>query len=181
MKYTQKKNKNFHTFKFEDNGITYTIKDESLNKEVFIPFENITNNTHEVYEKNMSYRNNAIYTAVIGVIFLLINIIYQTRLWAWLFLLSAPIFYWLYNNSKVTYKVIKVENEIDIYLIKAKEMAEINDEIFKQRNQYLRTKYGEINPNNNADDEIRKFQWLKNLGVFSKREFEVISDSILNE
>ena len=178
MQYTQKKNKSIHTYYFEETGLRYSIKDEQIKKSVLIPYENITNQWHEFFESNLSFRNYAIYTGVVGVIFLTINILYGAKLWAWLFLIASPTFYVLYSKSKTAYKVINVENDIDIFIINDKQSSTIENLILEKRNEYLKRVYGQINYENDPEKEIGKFRWLTSLGIFSDREFNIISESI---
>ena len=179
MKIQQKKNKNKIVLDFKDGGINYTLIDESINKTEFIPYENIENNSYELFESNKYYKSNAIYLGIVGVLFLSMNIFYGMKLWAWLFIMGSPIFYMLYKKSKTDYKVINVDEQMDIYLIKDKKLEEINSLIYKNRNKYLKENYYEINYDNDKDSEIGKFKWLKNIEVISEREFNVIKEEIM--
>ena len=178
--YTQKRNNNIIKLDFETSGINYTLKDENINKTEFIPFENITNNSHEIFESNKSYKHYAIYTGVVGTLFLIINIFYSTKLWAWLFLLACPTFFILFKRSKTDYKVLNVESKMDIFVINDKQQSEIIEKVYSSRNIYLKSHYGKINYNNDRNDEVSKFSWLKQLGIINEREFEVIREEIIN-
>ena len=178
MKIEQKKNNNKITLDFKDGGINYTLNDETINKTEFIPYEDIENSSYELYESNKYHKNNAIYLGVVGVIFLLINIFYGMRLWAWLFLMASPIFFILYKRSKTNFKVINVDEKMDIYLIKDQKLDEINSLIYKNRNKYLKDSYYAINYDNDKNSEIGKFNWLKSLEVITEREFQVIKEEI---
>lgn len=180
MIYNQKKNKNIISVDLVENGIIYKIKDESMNRTENIPYENILNEQYEIYESNKTFKNNAIYGGIVGVLFLAINIFYGTRLWAWLFLLSSPTFYYLYHRSKTAFTVIKTTGEINIFILQDNHHDEILDRIYKTRNSYLQGKYLSINYENDPQSEINKFNWLKELGVITKREYQVIHEEILN-
>jgi hypothetical protein len=179
--YRQKRNNNEIKLEFKDEGVNYTLRDDSIGKTEFILYENITNSSHERYESNKSYKTYAIYTAIIGVIFLLINIFYGTKMWAWLFLLASPIFFFLFRKSKTDFKVIDVNNYIDIYLIKDKQEDKIISDIYSKRNSYLKRVYGQINYENSQEEEVSRFSWLNSLGVINNREFQVIKEEILNK
>jgi hypothetical protein len=62
------------------------------------------------------------------------------------------------------------DNEIKI--IENKGGKEIKDKIISMRNEYLNKKYGPINWENNAKQEIEKFNWLADVGAISKEELE---------
>jgi len=132
-----------------------------------------------LFESNKYYKSNAIYLGVVGIVFLLINIFYGVRLWAWLFLIASPIFFIMYRSSKTDYKVINVDDKMDIFLIKDKKLEEINNLIYKNRNKYLKDNYCGINYDNDKDSEIGKFKWLKDIEVITEREFQVIKEEIL--
>jgi hypothetical protein len=138
----------------------------------------VLNDQYEVFESNKSFKNNAIYTLVVGTIFLLINILYGTRLWAGLFLLASPIFYFLYYRSKAAFTVIKTSEGTNLLILKDKNHDEIVGQIYSSRNEYLKDNYLEINYDNEANSELNKFSWLKEQGIISEKEFVVIREEI---
>lgn len=177
--YKQKKNRNQLEFSFKKNGLDYRLNDSNLNKKEFIPYERITNNSHEFTERNDTYRNNAIYTAVVAVVFLAINIFYGTRLWAWLFMLTSPTFWFLYKRSIVVFTVLPVSGYLDIYIIRDKLGRRIRNEIYTKRNKYLRSEYGYIDYDTPPEVESDKFDWLHSLGVIGDTELEVVKEEIV--
>lgn len=176
--YFQKRNKNVIKIDFKNNGIEYSLKDESINMTDFIPYENITNNKHEVYESNKSFKNYAIYTGVIGAIFLAINIFDGTRLWAWLFLLACPTFIILFKISQTSFTVIDAEDKMQIFVINDRQKDEIIEKIYNNRDEYLKKHFGKIDYDNDKENEISKFVWLMDLGLINEREFDVIKEEI---
>lgn len=180
MTYNQKKNKNNISVSLEEEGIIYKIKDESMNRTENIPYENILNEKFEAFESNKSFKNNSIYTGIIGIIFLTINIFYGSGLWAWLFLLASPTFYFLYHKSKAAFTVIKTSGGINMYILQDNQHNEILEQIYKKRNNYLQENYLSINYNNDPQSELNKFNWLKGLGIINEREYQVIEEEIQN-
>ena len=178
--FTQNKNENSLKFEFEEDGLNFTLKDKSILKTEFISFEDITNKSHEFFEKNEGHKSRAIYFLIVGMLFLVSNIILKTRLWSWMFLVGAPIFYFLYKKSIVNFIVLNTETEMDIWVLEDKNQKKIIDEIYSRRNDYLIKTYLEINYNNESSSEINKFSWLKKLEIINKKEFEVIKEDILN-
>lgn len=179
MIYHQKKSGTELTFELKKEGLDFTLKDETIHKNEFIPYEDILNKSHEYFEKNSGHKNRAIYFLVVGIIFLIVNLIFKTSLWAWLFLLGAPIFYYLFKKSVVNYKVLGTESGLlDIWVIDDKIQSEIVETIYNKRNTYLKENYLSINYNNEPNNETNKFLWLKNLNIINESEFEVIKESI---
>lgn len=179
--YSQNKNGNLLKFEFKEKGLQYTLKDKTVHKSEFIPFEEITNNTYEYFEKNETHKSRAIYFLVVGIVFLTLNILFKVRLWAWIFLLGAPISYFLYKKSAVNYKVLSTEgNHMDVFVLEDKHQQEIIDSIYTKRNEYLSQNYMTINYFNDPQNELSKFMWLKDLGLLSDKEFDVIREEIIS-
>lgn len=176
--FNQNKNGNNLRFEFKEEGIQYTLKDKTIHKSEFIPFENITNNSHEYFEKNEGHKSRAIYFLVVGLLFLGLNIAFKMRLWAWMFLIGAPVFYYLYKKSVVNYKVLNTDGNMDMFVLDDQNQDEIIQLIYQKRNEYLTKNYLEINYHNEPNNEVGKFMWLKSLGLINEKEFEVIKEEI---
>ena len=180
VNFEQNKNGTFLKFDFKEDGLNYTLKDKTINKTDFIAFEDITNKTHEFFEKNEGYKSRAIYFLVVGILFFLVNIFLKTKLWSWMFLIGAPVFYFLYKKSIVNYIVINTDSDMNIWVLENKNQKLIIDEIYSRRNDYLMKNYLEINYENDVNNEINKFVWLKKLELINKEEFELIKKEIIN-
>lgn len=180
MTYNQKKAGTSLTFEFQEEGLNFTMKDQTIHKSEFIAYEDITNKSHEYFEKNAGHKSRAIYFLVVGILFIIANVIFKMKLWAWMFLLGAPIFYFLYKKSVVNYKVLNTDSgTMDIWVLDDANQDEIIEAIYNKRDAYLKENYLEINYNNESSDEINKFVWLKSMKIISEREFEVIKEEIL--
>jgi hypothetical protein len=113
-------------------------------------------------------------------LFLISNVIFKTKLWAFIFIIGAPIFYFLYKKSIVNYVVLNTEGTtMDIWVLDDKNQNEIISEIFKQRDSYLKKHYLAINFENEINDEINKFIWLKTLKLINEKEFDVVKEEII--
>lgn len=179
MIYNQKRAGTELKFELNDEGLNFTMKDETIHKSEYIPYEDILNKTHEYFEKNAGHKSRAIYALVVGVLFVCANIFFKMKLWAWIFLLGAPIFYFLYRKSIVNYKVLNTESGLlDIWVIDDKIQEEIIQAIYSKRDQYLKENYLAINYDNEINNEINKFLWLKSLNLINQREFELIKEEI---
>lgn len=181
MTYQQKKAGTELTFELGEEGLDFTMKDETIHKSEFIAYEDILNKTHEYFEKNEGHKSRAIYFLVVGVLFIFANLIFKMKLWAWMFLLGAPVFYFLYRKSVVNYKVINTDtNKMDIWIMDDTAQDEIVQAIYAKRDAYLKENYLAINYNNEAKSEVDKFLWLKSLKLINQKEFEVIKEEIYN-
>ena len=181
MIYSQKKAETTLTFELNEEGINFTMKDQTIHKSEFIPYEDISNKSHEYFEKNAGHKSRAIYFLVVGILFIIVNVAFKMRLWAWMFLVGAPIFYYLYRKSIVNYKVLNTDSgSMDIWVLDDVNQDEIINVIYNKRNEYLRENYLEINYSNESSSEINKFLWIKNLKLINQREFEVIKEEIIN-
>lgn len=178
MHFRQKKNKNDISIEIGENHLTYGIKDETTNRIEKVPYENILNDKYEFYESNKAFKNNAIYTGVVGAIFLAINIFYGTKLWAWIFILASPTFFYLYYRSKAAFTVIKTTGDINMFVLQDKQHDEVIKSIYKSRNNYLQENYLSIDYDNDPQREMSKFAWLFELGLINGREFQVIREEI---
>ncbi len=178
MIYHQKKNKNNITIEIGEDHLTYTLQDETTNRTEKVPYEHILNDKYEFYESNKAFQNNAIYAGVVGAIFLAINIFYGTKLWAWLFMLACPTFFYLYHRSKAAFTVIKTAGDINMFILQDQQHHEVIESIYQSRNNYLQQHYLGINYDNDPQRELSKFSWLLELGVITRREFEVIREEI---
>lgn len=181
MTYNQKKAETSLTFEFNEEGLNFTLKDQTIHKSEFIPYEDITNKSHEFFEKNEGHKSRAIYFLVVGILFIIANVVFKMKLWAWMFLLVAPIFYYLYRKSVVNYKVLNTDSgTMDIWVLDDANQNQIIEAIYNKRNEYLKENYLEINYDNEPSIEINKFLWLKSMKIISDREFEVIKEEIVN-
>lgn len=180
MTYNQQKAETSLTFELNEEGLNFTMKDQTIHKSELIPYEEITNKSHEYFEKNAGHKNRAIYFLVVGFVFIIANIIFKMKLWAWMFLIGAPIFYYLYRKSIVNYKVLNTDSgSMDIWVLDDANQDDIIKAIYNKRDAYLKEYYLEINYNNEGSSEINKFLWLKSMKIINEREFEVIKEEIV--
>jgi len=179
MEFQQKKNKNHIRVVIKKNGIDYHIQDPMIDKQFFVPFEDLSNRSYSFKEQNNGMKNFAIYTGVMGSLFLFINLLYETRFWSWLFLLSSPFFYWRYKASQIAFIVIECEQSPQLYLIKDGQEMAIYDALISARNKYLRTCYAAIHYENSRAAELQKFGWLYDLGVITEREYSFLKDELM--
>ncbi len=76
-----------------------------------------------------------------------------------------------FQMTRATYTTFDTEQGT-IYVLHDNQHDAIVGELTARRNQQLRQWYGEINPDNDLETEIRKFQWLAEREVISREEAE---------
>lgn len=179
MQVLQKKHNNKISIEYQTNGIQYHIKDSSIDKGFFVPFEDISNSTYSFKEQNNGMKNITIYVLVMGLAFLLINLLYDQHFWSWLFLLTAPYFYWRFKKSQIHFLVIETDYSPQMYLIKDGKEEEVYNQIIEKRNTYLRSQYADVNYENIRASELKKFEWLLALNVISEKEFSFLKDELM--
>ena len=140
MIYKQKKSGTELKFKFNEDNLEYFLKDSSGSFTKNIPYENISNETFEHFEKNVAHKNNAIYSLVIGIIFLMINFATGIRLAAGLFLIASLVFFILYKFGQNKYTVLK-SREQDIFILQNKQHNLIKNKILNTRNEFIKKTY----------------------------------------
>lgn len=166
MKIEQKKNGTKVEFDFQDDFLYYKIKDGNGSNSFNIRYEDITNSITEFEERNSWYKNVGLFWAILGVIDMALN---RTKLSLWLVL--GIIFYGLYYYYQTSYSKIDATSH-NLLIIKNDKHDEIIKEVFNHRNDYLKANYGKINKENDKNNELNKFKWLRNLGVLADYQFE---------
>ena len=73
---------------------------------------------------------------------------------------------------KVAYSVFETEQG-NLFIIQDGEHERIMSTLLSRRRARLKELYGEIDPNNDIELEIEKFQWLKNHDVLTEAEADI--------
>lgn len=179
MKFHQKKGKNEIKFSLNEDHFEYFIKDESSKGEFTLPYETISSNKYQLFEKNDLFKNNAIYLLVISILFTTATLVFGIRTYYFLFILATIIMYIMYHRSKTTFTVIETGNR-KVFVIQDKHHDEIIHQLFSRRNELMKKKYGKINLTTDPEIEIKRFKWLLAEKVISPKEFEDIQSQIFN-
>lgn len=164
MRYTQKKQDTEITISLDTQNIFYAIKDAKSKAEFTHPYEDIMINRYEITESNDGYKNQATYLFVVGLVLLIVG-------FGFLFLIGAGIFLFLYKRSKMRFTVIDA-NQKRLYILHDTKHDEIIDNLYKNRNKYLKHKYAIIEHHNDPAFELKKFQWLLDQQVITQDEFD---------
>lgn len=174
MKIEQKKNGTKIEYELEKEFLHYKMNDENGSHSVTVPYEDISNDISEFGEKNQWYKNVGLIWLFIG----LVDLMMSGTLSMWLVL--GILFYGFYLFYQTSYSKINATN-YNLLIIKNKNHDELMGEIFKHRNDYLRTKYGMIDTKNDKKNELNKYKFLKNLGVISEKEYDEFEKTIEKE
>lgn len=180
VNYMQQKGKNKIQLELNADYLNYIIEDENSDGSFQINYEDIPNDRSRFTEQNKSYKNYAIYTLIIGLIFTLSGIPHRVDLLDIGFFVASTIFFVLYNRSVINYTRISTE-KTDIYLLRDQNHDKILTELYSARNKYLMTNYGDINHQNDTEQELRKFNWLKKMGVITQERFDSINVELLTK
>ena len=180
MEYLQKKGANVIKMDLKEDRILCDVKDETSDGVFSIRYEDITNDRTGLMEAKTHFKSYSIYLLIIAILFIVSNIIFGTHHLGGLFFVASLFTYLIYRFSVVRYTIIEA-GERKIYVIRDKEHDEIVEQIYAKRDLYLKTTYGKLNTENDPNDEIEKFIWLKELGVINQDEFDSIHAELLTK
>ncbi len=169
----QKKNWNQITFDFHDDYFLYSMKDsdqERARKIWYLSIESSTVDT--ITEKNDWFRNVWILWLIIaGYIFFVSK---DIDIWFYLWL-GMLIFY----KIRTTHFSLLRSWEWNILIIKDKNHDFVLASILDARKKLLREKYYSINRDNLPENELNKFEFLRDERVITDDEFKEISEKLL--
>ena len=165
MQIEQKKLSNKHVFEFNDQYLSFSYVDRTGSDSVDIAYGDISKKTSIRREENTWLRNVGILWCLIGLIGPLLKL--GGVIWLPVGLVCLVWFHF----TKVGYTVLSADKG-SIWVIQGKDHDLVLNEIFARRKQQLLSWYGEINPENELDKEIKKFVWLAEQDVITKQEAE---------
>lgn len=168
MKIEQKKFSTRTSFSFEDDGITYEIRDASGTTSFRSDYEDVSFETSFFEERNVWFRN-------VGYVWLALG-----AFWSWLRFQSDRTFIpsiWLFLGIAflIAYRVRRKAFTIfdapkgRILILRNAQHDEIVGQLVTRRRACLRSRYATIQPDNDPEAEARRFDWL--------HEHEIISDA----
>ena len=166
----QKKNSNKHIFTFKEEFLNFAYDDKSGSGDVDLNYGDIPQKSSVQIEHNEWLRNVGYLWCALGVAQLGFALYSGAPLsgkgfWIMVGLICLA---WA-HYSKVKYTVFKSERG-NFFVIQDKSHDRIISEISSRRKSQLLAWYGEVNPENELEQEIAKFQWLLEQDVISKEE-----------
>ena len=172
MEFRQKRFTNKTNFELREHDFTFAIEEKGGSSEAILEYADLPFETTSLVERNVLFAN-------LGGLWLLLGV-YQVgeafmddRLWigrlTWVFSgIACLAFYWF---SATKWTVFSGENST-IYVLKDAQHDAIIAELEARRKNQLLSWYGEVNPENEIEQEINKFHWLRNHDLISEEEAE---------
>lgn len=166
MKIEQRKFSTKTTFNFEDDGITYEVRDGSGATAFRTDYEDISFETSYFEERNVWFRN-------VGYLWLAIGVVAtgfrfqegKPTLSIWI-ILGIGFVGWYYLR-RIGYTIFDAPKG-RILIIRDGKHDQIVQTIVERRRACLRNRYAAVDPHNSPEAEARRFAWL--------HEHEIISD-----
>lgn len=172
MEIKQKKKSNTHVFTFLDNHLNFAYKDKSGSGDIDLSYADFPRKASIQIEQNEWLRNVGYLWCVIGAIQLSLALYQGSSISGkgfWL-MIGVGCLVWA-HFSKVKYSVYKTDRG-NIFVIQDKHHDAIIDEINKRKKSQMLEWYGEVDPQNSLEQEIRKFKWLADEKIMSQEESE---------
>lgn len=172
MEFVQKKRSNRHTFTLHDDHFNFAYEDKSGSGDTDISYADFPQKSSVQIEHNEWLRNVGYLWIALGVVQLGLAVYSGGSLAGrgfWI-LVGLACVAWA-HFSKVKYTVFR-SGRGNIFVIQDKIHDSIIEEINNRRKSQLLEWYGEVNPDNDLDNEIRKFKWLAEQGVINDQEAE---------
>lgn len=181
MEYTQKKGKNIHTFTMEGDFFNFAYQDKSGSGDSDFRYADVPKKTSVVIEQNDWLRNVGLLWCALAVLqigYALYNGQVRGSIWLVLGLGCIAVAHF----KKVKYTVLKMDGG-NVFVIQDKQHDVILDELEIRRKDQLLRWFGDVNPENDREEEIKKFQWLCDEEVISREDAEkkIAQIALLND
>ena len=165
-------------FKYGEEDLQYTIKKPNGSRTFVANYASITvANKNEMVEQNAWLRNAGILCLIIGVVHRGILILEADQLQTLVWLVSGAICLIIHAIAKTEFTVLSCDIG-DILIIKDSKHDKVLEEIRRRRKNLIMGLYGDINIENNPEDEVAKFLWLKDQGYISEKKLHSIIEQI---
>ena len=165
MEIIQKRLSEKHVFTFNKDKVNFAYQDRTGSGDIDVTYADIPKKTSVRITENTWLRNVGWIWCVIGVL----GLILQQKFVFWLFVGIGCLIWSHFTKKK--YTVLNTDKGA-IWVMQDKNHDEIISELHDRRKLQLLDWYGEVNPENELANEIRKFNWLAEEGVISQTEAE---------
>lgn len=172
MVIVQKKRSTKHTFSFYDDYLNFAYDDKLGSGDRDITYADIPQKTSTQIEQNQWLLNVGYLWIVLGIVVLVHAYLVGAPLNGkgfWIFM-GLVTLVWAYF-TKIKYTVYSTEYG-NVPIMQDKKHDDIIREINTRKKAQLLKWYGEINPENELNNEIKKFTWLAEQDVLTKEESE---------
>lgn len=164
MKISQRKFSTKTSFSFEDDGLTYEVRDGSGAVAFRADYEDISFETSYSEERNLWLRNAGYFWVAIGI---LATIMRGPTLSLWLLLGIGCLIAYFWR--RIAYTIFDAPKG-RILVIRDDKHDEIINEIISRRRACLRSRYATVDPTNTPQNEERRFGWLLEHEIISNEE-----------
>ena len=169
MKIEQKRFSTKTSFNFEDDGITYEIRDGSGGTTFRTDYEDIAFETSFFEERNVWLRNAGYFWLALGLLGMAIRFSDTGRpvppIWLYIGIGCVVAYYWR-RSSYTVFDAPKGR----IHVIRDQKHDAIVDELVKRRRACYRSRYAAVDPTTSPELEERRFAWLHEHDIISDKE-----------
>ncbi|MFW5689286.1 MAG: hypothetical protein ACOC1U_06930 [Spirochaetota bacterium] len=179
----QNRGKESYRVEIEENEIRYESKGTRGDGSARVPFELLSRRTTPYTRSNPFFRNASIYFGILTVLtagfgFLIDVTSAIAILWAAL----AAACYLAFRLTGVEYEVFPLADGRAFRLLRDRPDREryraFKESVYRERDEYLLTRYARINVERPARAERRRIDWLRDEGVISEDAYITIVETI---
>ncbi len=172
MEFIQKKRGVKQVFTLRDDHFNFAYEDKSGSGDFDLNYVDFPIKSSVSIEQNEWLRNVGLLWIALGVAqigWAVFNELSLSGKGFWLMVGMACVL-WA-HFSKTRYSVFRTEHG-NVLVMQDKHHQQIVETLHQRRKAQLLDWYGDVNPENELENEIRKFQWLVEQNVMSKEESE---------
>lgn len=172
-------------FFLEPNRIRLYVKDFDGETETYIPYEKITTTTRTITQQDGRVYIAAISFAIFALIGFALFFAGTPTLMRWspLWAIASIIFFGFHFYKKRKYFLLDLSDGKSVFFLANRpsneELSQFMKSVYEARKRYLRNRYYVLDPNNDPNDEVAKFQWLLKEEIISEPEFQVMKASLI--
>ena len=172
MEFIQKKRGVKQTFTLSDDHFNFAYEDKSGSGDIDLNYVDLPQKSSVSIEQNEWLRNVGLLWIALGVAqigWAIFNDLSLSGKGFWLMVGMACVL-WA-HFSKTRYSVFRTERG-NVLVMQNKQHQQIVETLHARRKAQLLDWYGDVNPDNELENEIRKFQWLVEQDVMTQAESE---------
>ncbi|WP_370166848.1 hypothetical protein [Marisediminitalea sp.] len=172
MEFIQKKRGVKQTFTLRDDHFNFAYEDKSGSGDIDLNYVDFPQKSSVSIEQNEWLRNVGLLWIALGVAqigWAIFNDLSLSGKGFWLMVGMACVL-WA-HFSKTRYSVFRTERG-NVLVMQNKQHQQIVETLHARRKAQLLDWYGDVNPDNELENEIRKFQWLVEQDVMTQAESE---------
>ncbi|MAH56307.1 MAG: hypothetical protein CL531_08680 [Aestuariibacter sp.] len=172
MEFIQKKRGVKQTFTLRDDHFNFAYEDKSGSGDIDLNYVDLPQKSSVSIEQNEWLRNVGLLWIALGVAqigWAIFNDLSLSGKGFWLMVGMACVL-WA-HFSKTRYSVFRTERG-NVLVMQNKQHQQIVETLHARRKAQLLDWYGDVNPDNELENEIRKFQWLVEQDVMTQAESE---------